>query len=822
MKLPIKLKIFLGLTSILLIVLGLNLYFSSQLFIKDKTSYIYENGLQRLEDLSYQFQGPIKQAFQNIKPYILLANDNTEQFQSLFNSNNSIKFFSFKQVGKEWEIFSKEKHTQLTDWFNQNKKTISFSKEIKINSIRVDKVDYLLLSVQTDSLKVVSILDLSYLVDLMGTSRLFKYYLLNNRGVPFLKGGKVSTNHLKKALSTDAIRGTTKAMKGTDELLVSYVKIPDLKIILASEIKSADAFRAAKELISRSFFIGMIILGFSIILSLFFSSRLTKPIHLLFNATQDFTAGKYDRRVEIKTTDELKTLGDSFNSMAGEIGKLLEEQKEMILKLEDYNLNLEKMVDERTAELQEANNFIEAMINSLNQGLLVFDKDLSISDTFTKSCNEIFGMDIKDKKYNEILELDEKAAGILKKGVGLIFSEKLPFASASKLISQNKITGKNFEDEAFKHVALEYFPLKTNDELSHIVVVATDKTDEIKAIEAFKDKEAYVNMVTKLVSNKKQFLNFVTDIKKSLEMIYNELESNEPNYDLVLMQYHTINGGSGTYSVLGLQKNARASEQTIIDAKDKGEYPLDKIFDDFNKVSSEFGKLESSLDLILGSNKNSVEIDKDVILGLLSKMKGNVDQAIYNEAEDKLFNEEVISYLDEYISLVDKIAAKTGKQVEPLNIQGGDIRVPPEKIDRFFNSLVHLFRNCVDHGIEKPEKREEYGKDPVGKIAIDITKENNVLTMNVEDDGGGINPERIREKWLEMHPGDDSIHGMADEEVIYKIFDPTFSTTDELSEFSGRGVGMSAIKETVDELGGQTLLSSQVNKGTKFTFSIPL
>ena len=195
MRLPIKLKIFLGLTTILLIVLGLNLYFSSQLFIKDKTNYVYESSLQRLEDLSYQFQSPINQTFTNLRPYILLANDNKEQFKSVYNSNTSILFFSYK-VNNNWSSFPKESHAYLAKWFETKKSTIKLKKESQIQGIIIEDKPHILLTLDLDNFSIVSVLDYSYFQELTGSGKLFKYNLLTGNGLPFASKQKKSLDYL--------------------------------------------------------------------------------------------------------------------------------------------------------------------------------------------------------------------------------------------------------------------------------------------------------------------------------------------------------------------------------------------------------------------------------------------------------------------------------------------------------------------------------------------------------------------------------------------------------------------------------------------------
>ena len=138
--------------------------------------------------------------------------------------------------------------------------------------------------------------------------------------------------------------------------------------------------------------------------------------------------------------------------------------------------------------------------------------------------------------------------------------------------------------------------------------------------------------------------------------------------------------------------------------------------------------------------------------------------------------------------------------------------------------MVHLFRNCVDHGIEAPQKRIENNKDAQGRISIEFkrvqSKGRPWLNIHISDDGAGIDPARIREKLKELHP-EQKYDDISDEEIIYKIFDPTFTTTEVVSELSGRGVGMSAIKDVIDKKRGSLKISSALGKGSDFIFSVP-
>jgi two-component system chemotaxis sensor kinase CheA len=143
----------------------------------------------------------------------------------------------------------------------------------------------------------------------------------------------------------------------------------------------------------------------------------------------------------------------------------------------------------------------------------------------------------------------------------------------------------------------------------------------------------------------------------------------------------------------------------------------------------------------------------------------------------------------------------------------------------FFDSCIHIFRNAVDHAIEQPDLRVNSGKSEEGTIKVSFglvkSDENSFLEFNVIDDGGGIDPGRVRNKLRSLNYPDEII-SKSDSQIIYHIFDPYFSTSEQVSDISGRGVGLYDIKKNVEKLNGTIELQSRVGKGTIFSFLLPM
>lgn len=171
--------------------------------------------------------------------------------------------------------------------------------------------------------------------------------------------------------------------------------------------------------------------------------------------------------------------------------------------------------------------------------------------------------------------------------------------------------------------------------------------------------------------------------------------------------------------------------------------------------------------------------------------------------------------------LTREIAQSLGKSVV-LTITGDRIEVDKQIADSLFEPLLHLVRNALDHGIERAETRRAAGKPGEGAVALSFTRDGDAVIATLSDDGAGIDPTRIRQ--VAMNRGllsHDAAEMLTDAAALRLIFAPGFSTTEAVSEISGRGVGMDAVQAAVDRLRGTIDIDSIVGKGTMFRLRLP-
>ena len=168
--------------------------------------------------------------------------------------------------------------------------------------------------------------------------------------------------------------------------------------------------------------------------------------------------------------------------------------------------------------------------------------------------------------------------------------------------------------------------------------------------------------------------------------------------------------------------------------------------------------------------------------------------------------------------LIRDLSVELNKEME-LIIKGQDTELDRTVIDEIGEPLIHLIRNAADHGIEPTEERIKKGKDPVGEIKLLAYQEGTKAVIKVEDDGGGIDVEKVKSKAHKININTD---GMTDNDIRNLIFMQGFSTNEEVTDISGRGVGMDVVKTKIASLGGSVEVISEENKGSSFIIRLPL
>lgn len=834
-SLGLKAKTLLGLSALLAVVIGANLLFTNSLIVADKKAYILENVLLSSEQSRKLLNDSIENAGLSADSIAVLSAANPSEARRIFKQQTLMDALVISggapgagfSVSRDDYPQSSEGHVAFVEEWLRTPKT----KPLKsFEVVKVRGRNLLEVSTWNGVRQTNFLVSMESLWNRISNDLVFDHLIVRGRNEILWSTSKESALDVQALAAGPGL--TREISQGGSSYLVSVAKIPELDVSVISYIPAAKAFAVIGDLSLKTVAFGIGLLGLSLLVGLLFSQRLTGPIQALVQGAAHISDGNFSHQVVVRTRDELFLLADRFNFMSGKIRDLLGE-KEIIIdelreanaKIEDYSKNLERKVEERTRQLKEANTFIQAMIDSLDQGLFVFDKDLKCSPIFTRACVSLFDKDPTGKDYVQLLDLDESQTERFQKWADILFSERIPFESATQLGILEKTYGDSLEDPNFKVLQLHYHPMRGEDEtIQNVVTVATDKTDEVRAIEESRKKERYVEMIFKILGSKRQFIDFIAEVENYLRELDELLVEDVVNLDQAMLIYHSLNGGFGMYGVDALVSEARECEQTIVDMKKEGLVFKDLLIVQKDGFKSKFTTFKQEIFSTLGFSSNTFEVDAAVILHLQELISRVDNKELQFVFEERIMKVPVEEFLTPYKNLLPALGEKLGKEFAPLHVENGELRVSPDRFKEFFAILVHLFRNCADHGIEAPEVREERGKSIEGQISVaaSLDRERQLLTIEVSDDGGGIDPERVRRKLRERYPDDPRVDAASDQEIIYRIFDQDFSTAEQVTTISGRGVGMSAIKDYVEGIAGKIEVISEVGKGSRFTFVLPL
>jgi two-component system chemotaxis sensor kinase CheA len=172
--------------------------------------------------------------------------------------------------------------------------------------------------------------------------------------------------------------------------------------------------------------------------------------------------------------------------------------------------------------------------------------------------------------------------------------------------------------------------------------------------------------------------------------------------------------------------------------------------------------------------------------------------------------------------VVRTVARDEDKEVE-LTISGRDVRLDRSIVDRLGDPLVHLVRNAVDHGIEPPAVRAEAAKPPTGRLELRAVRDGDQVVVELEDDGRGIDADAVRQAAIEQGVVEESeARGLSREAILDLLFHPQFSTSEEVTEVSGRGVGLDVVRQTVRDLTGSVEIESTPGEGTTVRLALPV
>lgn len=365
-------------------------------------------------------------------------------------------------------------------------------------------------------------------------------------------------------------------------------------------------------------------------------------------------------------------------------------------------------------------------------------------------------------------------------------------------------------------------------DLGEVTLVACAK--ELPALNDIDAEEIYLTWNLTLQSSASE-----DDIKEVFEWVEDECELIITKEDVIssdLLPSEILNPDSSTETSSLEEPDvilpAPTNEKPVETSTTNSDKPSSKAKNDLGSIRVGVDKVDSLINLVgelVITQSMLSELGNDFDLSKVERLNSGLEQLLQNtkELQESVMRIRMlpISFaFNRFPRLVHDLSKKTGKEVE-LILKGEQTELDKTVMEQIGDPLVHLVRNAVDHGIESAEVRLANGKPQKGTIMLNAYHQGGSIVIEIKDDGGGIDREAVFNKALEKGIVDENTV-LTDAQTFDLLFEPGFSTAKEVSDISGRGVGMDVVKKNIQSLGGRIQVESERGKGSTFRVNLPL
>jgi signal transduction histidine kinase len=461
----------------------------------------------------------------------------------------------------------------------------------------------------------------------------------------------------------------------------------------------------------------------------------------------------------------------------------------------------ERLLEVKSRELYLANCSLERrnaemrlILDTVQQGFLVIDAHGTIRTEFSRIVQQWFDVVESGTRFSALLgRIDPELGAHFELGWEALREDILPRELCYAQLPQRFIhRGRQF--------TLAWYPTDMQAELGDTLVVVSDCTEEIERMRSDQRQRETLALIMHLREDASGLAGFASEVDRLVAQCTSGASIEDAKRCL-----HTL---KGITAIFGVRSFSELCHELEDDLAEQGEFSASAAM----QLRAAHGELSALFSLLLGRDEEGQLLlhPGDVsglvralvegrsrldILGLLAYWKG----------------EPVSAALRRTGKYAEALAERLGKAGLCVVIDAHELRVDGARWEPFFSSLVHLARNAVDHGVETPEEREAAGKPRAGKLTLSAVQLGDCFVVSVEDDGRGVAWDKVRARAREL-----ALPCTSESELLDALFSDRLSTRNEVSTTSGRGVGLSCVRDAVGELGGHLRVETEPGKYTRF------
>ena len=470
----------------------------------------------------------------------------------------------------------------------------------------------------------------------------------------------------------------------------------------------------------------------------------------------------------------------------------------------------------------------ETLLNSLGQGYLSFDAKGVCGQAYSQACLDLIDGVPAGRNIVDVLRLNEEQKNDFKDWIEMLFApgHALSFEDIVKFLPQTYA-----HNSKGRIVALTYRPVRDkNEHLLGIVLIATDQTEEAEAQLRARMQQNFVTMISCIFKERNHFMVTVTHLREFVAKSGASIRHEDSA--TILRDLHTLKAAVKHFHLDALGSVIHRMEAELrasnINSDIEFHERLKKGCADIDAcVRAVLKQIEDLIGQDFEGRADIREITEDAIYDFARAMRDQ--KAPLELIRHYLLTIAAVPVNEAFRQFereIKDLAEIMGKRIKPVVYTGSNPRVLLQPMQGFFMSIMHISRNIIDHGIEPAVTRLARGKEPAGSVSIHTDLIDNplsgrkMLQILISDDGNGIDPALVRARLEKIDP-EGSWRFDDDETIIQRITQWEVSTREQITDLSGRGVGMEAVDREVRMLGGTMRVTSELYRNTRFDIRIP-
>ncbi len=472
--------------------------------------------------------------------------------------------------------------------------------------------------------------------------------------------------------------------------------------------------------------------------------------------------------------------------------------------MEVRNQELKKYSETLEAQVEARTQTIKTILSHVTFGFLVVDRNLVIDDEYTKSCQTLFGQQkLGGLTIIQALKMPRRAAEHYALCMDQVFEDIMPSTvTLSQLPERFEINGRILRCEASI--------IRKNGSVDRILYTISD----ISQLEAAQ-REAQTNRIlVGILRRKEGFQEYMSEVKEQIQQAREQ--THQKNQETVRRILHTLKGNAASWGLVDIAALVHSIEdESTITVKHVND--VEESFRVFIDTHTQIIGFEYA-----GLHETNFEVSStqfDRLKTIISDLPGKEASRLQNWTAVVLQKPAslLLGPIEEFVA---KLSYRLGKEVKFVT-KGLDTLVDVDSMRGVLQSVMHLIRNSIDHGIEDQNQRGS--KNTIGTIEFSIDRRDNYYAVTVKDDGRGIDVEKLKKKAVALGlKTQKEIDGMNRQEQLDLVFLDGLSSADTTTEISGRGVGMSSILAAVRRVNGRFHIESRFGEGSTMRLEIPV